>query len=166
MTFEILGITGSRPYKFPIGMQRTVQESLYARILGFKNQGGQVVIQGGAIGVDQWSAEITLELGLELKTYVPFPQQADRWGVRDKGKYREILKNSSEVKVFGENPSNRLYHIRNQAIVDDSDILLATYPKGLNSGGTIATVRYALQKKPVIHHKVTGIDIETSFTQP
>lgn len=159
--YRILGITGSRPHKLADGAVPYIYKELFTRMKNFKKQGGEVVITGGAHGVDLWASEAALKAGLELHTYVPFPQQADKWVAAEQEMYRDILE-KSQVRVFGDAPKNSLYFERNHAIVDDSDLMLAVYPAHATSGGAYSTMKYAQTKrKPIIHWRV----YEDGFTQ-
>lgn len=113
--------------------------------------------------MDTWAALAALEVGLELHSYVPFPQQANGWKEEDKKTYQYILDNSI-VRVFGENRDNKLYFVRNCAIVDDSDIMFAVSSPA-KDGGTQHAANYALgKKKPLTWDTVYPDHIEEEFT--
>ena len=154
MTYRILGITGSRPHKFPDGLLNAVREKVVERIAGFAAQGGEQLLQGGAQGVDTWAALAGLEHGLDIITYVPFPQQADSWGQQDKEVYQHILDSSKEVKVFGESAQNRYYFQRNSAIVANSDIMLAASVAGQKGGANHTAQLAQKQGKALIWLRV------------
>ena len=164
--FKTLGITGNRPQKLPSSMHEEVKEYLYQKVKSFKEQGGERLIQGGAIGVDQWAARAALDLGLEVYTYVPFPQQSDQWSKNEQAEYREICRKSTLVKTFGEKYEVAKFFERNNAIVNDSDIMLAMYTMGTTSGGTYSCAKYASTCKPLIRAEVTSTDIVESFERP
>lgn len=164
--YKTLGITGNRPQKLPVTMHEELKKYLYQKIKSFKEQGGELLIQGGAIGVDQWAATVAFDLGLEVYTYAPFPQQPDKWSAEDQAVYREICQKSSLVKVFGEKYEVAKFFERNNAIVDDSDIMLALYTMGTTSGGTYSCAKYASTRKPLIRAEVTEGNIKESFKNP
>lgn len=160
--YETLGITGNRPHKLPAKRIGEIKDRLRKAMYGFRKQGGKKVIQGAALGVDTWAALAALEAGLQLHSYVPFPQQADGWREEDQEVYRYILAHS-EVKIFGEERNNRLYFVRNCAIVDDSDIMLAVSSPA-KDGGTYQAANYALSKgKPLTWDMVYPDHIDEKF---
>lgn len=162
--YRILGISGTRPFRLSASQITLAQGRLIEGIRSFKAQGGEVVITGGALGVDTWAAFAALNEGLQLITYVPFPQQADDWTPAERRKYQEMLDASKEVRVFGETPDNRLYFARNHAIVDDSDITLAITTSRSGRSGSIATAQYALSRgKPLIWVTVAKSGLAESF---
>lgn len=163
--YKILGITGNRPHKLPGNRIGEIRDRISKAMFGFKKQGGEEVIQGGALGVDTWAALAALDAGLKLHTYVPFPQQAKGWRAEDVKTYEYILANS-QVKIFGESRNNRLYFVRNCAIVDDSDIMLAVSSPA-KDGGTVHAANYTLdKKKPLTWVTVFPDHLEEKFHKP
>lgn len=145
-----------------------VQEYLGSKMESFKLQGGEEVIQGGAIGVDQWSALAALEAGLSLRSYLPFPEQGERWP-RDAQERLEWIKGqSSEVKIFGDSFAMRHFFVRNQAIVDDCSILLAvrSFEEQVD-GGTIHARDYAMKTLVPVIEAIVYLDrIEEKYREP
>ena len=129
-----------------------IREYLHGKMESFKEQGGEEVIQGGAIGVDQWSAMAALEAGLHLRSYLPFPQQGERWPREAQEELEYIKAHSREVKMFGESFAMKHFFVRNQAIVHDCSILLAVRSHREDvDGGTIHARDYAVKQcVPVI----------------
>lgn len=54
-------------------------------------RGMRIGISGMALGADTWWATTTLHLGLDLWSFIPFPQQSHRWGQVD----REVWQNTA-----------------------------------------------------------------------
>lgn len=161
---ETLGVTGNRPHKLPPHSYKAIQERLWRLLSGFKKQGGQKIITGAATGIDTWAATAALSHDLSLLSYVPFPQQADNWGISDQEVYKKILGKSKEIITFGDVPKNNLFFVRNQAIVNNSDIMVAiTSP--VQSGGGWWTAQFALKRnKPLIWVIVNGSgELEEKF---
>lgn len=145
-----------------------IQEYLHGKMESFKEQGGEEVIQGGAIGVDQWSAMASLETGLHLRSYLPFPQQGERWPREAQEELEYIKEHSREVKVFGESFAMKHFFVRNQAIVDDCSILLAVRSHEETShGGAIYTRDYAAKNfVPLIEAVVFDDRIVENYRKP
>lgn len=166
MTYRVLGITGSRPQNITSMMHEPVRQALLERMIGFKEQGGELVLQGGCIGVDHWAAFAAHKIGIEVATYVPFPEQPDRWSDEQKDDYRKILDFSSEVKIFGDSYSTSWFFARNNAIVKDSDFMLACYPFDAGKGGSLAAAKYAWNRKPMTRLLVHPDRIVQKFHVP
>lgn len=149
--YKILGVTGNRPHKLPpnniVPLKKRINEICY----NFANAGGELLIQGAALGTDTWFAQAALDNNLPYHNYIPFPQQADDWNITDKNTYQHILNNSARNIIFGDKPNNKYYFERNAAIVDNSDIMVVVHGANVNNGGAIWTMNYALNNnKPVM----------------
>lgn len=104
--------------------RRTDRHSVEAAVAGLA--AGDIVISGGCRGIDRWAVETAAALGLETKEHRP-----DLEGVRNRG------------EAAGR------YHARNQAVVNDTDRIIA-FPSPDRSGGTEDTIRRAQRAgKPV-----------------
>ncbi len=104
-------------------------------------------ISGGAVGVDQWAAQVVLEFKsahkVELFIARPFPEQAIRWSQEDQKRYRIILKLADQVFDVSPGYVADAYHKRNEAMVNRSDSVVAVWDGSLS--GTAHTVHYALK---------------------
>lgn len=147
----ILGITGHRPDKLG-GYSESVFLQYVQRAkdeLIFYNP--TRVITGMALGWDQAVAQACIELDIPFDAYLPCSQQDKKWGAYSKQKYKALLAKAASIKVITPDPipmsiSSAMF-ARNQAIVKDSDRLLALFNG--EPGGTKNTVNYALGKIPV-----------------
>jgi hypothetical protein len=85
-----------------------------------------VVVTGGAIGPDRWAEQAARSRGLDVVVHAPdLGEVSTRW------------------------QANRRYYARNQAIVDDSDRIIA-FVAADRTGGTEDTIRRAKRAgKPV-----------------
>lgn len=110
------------------------------------------VISGMAIGWDTWLAEASLELNIAVSAYVPFKGQGSKWPEFAQKRYKGILEAASEVKYLSEKYTPQAFFIRDEAMIDDCDQVLALWNPEIQSGGTFHTVQYALQhNKPLIN---------------
>lgn len=108
------------------------------------------VICGGAIGMDTWLAEVTLDLGIPLHLYIPFEGQSKNWPYSSRKKYEEIMADAEAVKYISSTYSKEAFLKRDRAMVDDADAVLALLNPKADSGGTYYTVKYAEQKQKKI----------------
>jgi len=104
-------------------------------------------LSGMAEGTDVFCAEIVLALQennpvLKLHCVLPCKEQADRWSVSARERYRTILDQADSIVCVNRHYSQRCMLERNEFLVDHAEILLAVY-NGECRGGTAATVRYA-----------------------
>lgn len=103
----------------------------------------KAVITGGAIGMDTWLAEATLDLEIPLHLYIPFRGQGKNWPKESQKKYEDILNRATVVKYISETYSKYAFLQRDEAMVNDCDVVLALLNPEANSGGTYYTVNYA-----------------------
>jgi uncharacterized phage-like protein YoqJ len=95
------------------------------------------------MGVDQWGARIALDLGCEVRAYLPFPNMEVKWNYDTRKEFHYLLKASSSVKCYSDEFSNKAYWIRDKAMVDDADVCVSVW-NGATNGGTYITTQYAL----------------------
>jgi len=116
------------------------------------------LVQGGALGVDQWAAEMAIEAKIRLVSLVPFDTHGENWPAASRAHYRALLAQSAEVTVVTPGGySNIKYLIRNEAIVDRVDVMLAVWDGSM--GGTGNCVQYARRvRRPLfILNPMTGV---------
>ena len=126
-------------------------------------------ISGGAQGFDQlafWTVYTFSKKHPDIKdiVYIPFHGQDRRWvedGLFGQHEYRRMLRLADEVKCVKDMlPDGDRYNIpalmmkRNEAMVNDADIVIALYPFDTDwktmSGGTANCMRYAHRNhKPI-----------------
>jgi uncharacterized phage-like protein YoqJ len=107
------------------------------------------VISGMALGIDQWAAFICVKNGIPFTAAIPFEGQESAWPLKSRATYKALLnKAADKVIVSPGSYSAQKMQIRNEYMVNNSDILIAVY-NGDKVGGTANCVRYAesLNKK-------------------
>ena len=102
-------------------------------------------MSGFAEGVDQYFAEIVLELkkshpALELIAVIPYQKRLD--SLREKKRTYEMLEACADVVVIREEYQPSVYSHRNRYMVEHSDRVIAVYD-GREKGGTAGTIRFA-----------------------
>ena len=169
--------TGVRPNKL-CGYNKEAYADFVASLTDsledFYNKGVRTYISGGAQGFDQlaaWAVENLQKRHSDVKNviYVPFKGQERLWkenGIFGQAQYRGILKRANEVKYLADELTDTkeivsAMHVRNHAMVDKADAVIALFPYkeiGDTKGGTVATMKYALSKDKSIYR----VDYEVS----
>ena len=120
-----------------------IQKAIYKEINWF--------ISGGALGVDQWAAEIIIGIKnqgkpVNLCIAKPFPSQANKWKEEAKTAYDKILQGSDEIIEVSEGGfAAWKMHKRNRWMVDHSKYVIAVWDQA-KKGGTWNCLEYALKK--------------------
>lgn len=130
-------------------MALKIKEKLKEEILKLINLGFNRFISGGALGVDQWAAEIVIELKIvyDIKLIIakPFPSQDSIWPLSSREHFKNICNQADEVINVSPDPyKNWKMQKRNQYMIDNSKIMIAVW-NGL-SGGTANAVNYGKKK--------------------
>ena len=104
---------------------------------------------GMARGVDIWAAEIVLNLrkknkDLHLICASPYEKFEARWSQDWQKRYRKIIKKADYVKYVSPEYSLACFQIRNEYMVNHSNLLIAVYNGEV--GGTRNTLNYAKKK--------------------
>lgn len=138
----IVAFTGHRPDKLGgYGQVNPVRDKILPLIeYQLKTIRPELAISGMALGVDQWSAELCIKLGIPFTAAVPFVGQENVWP--EKQHYRYLLSKAKDIHIVsaGGYASWKL-QTRNEWMVDNSDILIAVWDG--SSGGTGNCVDYA-----------------------
>ena len=99
-----------------------------------------IVVSGGCKqGADKYAKKYALELGLQYEEYPPFHEVHNLYCTLPEACYRKPY----NVKYF---------FVRNKQIAENSDMVVAFIPDGIESNGTMSTINYAkkFDKKFVI----------------
>ena len=155
--YPVVAITGHRPGSLNTDQQKYMKEGLKFIADGLVDYyGAEKFLTGLALGADTIWAELALKYGVEYDAYIPFEGQEDRWSKTDKKKYQDLRSGAVIEKVFGQQFSNRLYHARNDALIRDSDLLVAVWRPSVQKGGTFSTVQKSLKR----NHPTLLLDID------
>ena len=146
----ILAITGHRPHKLggyiiPNPVANAVMLKLVDSLEVLKPE---VVLSGMALGVDQWTAQICVEMQIPFDAVIAFDGYEGKWPQQSQKWYRHLLTKARQVHMLHPGPySPSLLHQRNYWLVDHCDALLAVWD-GKPGSGTAACVQYAQFKNP------------------
>lgn len=145
----ILAITGHRPHK--LGGYYTPNPCSDAVMLklhdSLKTLQPEVVLTGMALGVDQWTAQLCVEMQIPFDAVIAFEGYEAKWPDKAQKRYRNMLTLARKVEMLSPGPYRpSLLHHRNHWLVDHSDALLAVWD-GRPGSGTAACVDYAVSKK-------------------
>jgi uncharacterized phage-like protein YoqJ len=111
-------------------------------------------ISGGALGVDQWAAQIVLNLKdkhpqIKLIIARPFPSQSSPWIPSAKIYFNELCSKADEVIDVSQDPyTGWKMQIRNEFMVNNSALVIAVWNG--TAGGTANAVNYAKSKNKTI----------------
>lgn len=154
----IVAFTGHRPnkiggYKIPNPIYDHIASEIKKAL---KEINPERAISGMALGVDQWAAEICVELGIPFIVAIPFVGQESIWPQDSQDKYRRLLDKAEETKIICEGGyAAKKMQIRNKWMIDNCDVLIAVW-NGTN-GGTGNAVKYAQE----INRKIYRINPKT-----
>jgi uncharacterized phage-like protein YoqJ len=109
-------------------------------------------VVGGALGTDSWAATYALTRNIPYTLVTPFDLDVmTRFWTDAAKKSLRTQRNAAEAHIVI-NPGAydvRAYQTRNEAMVDQADVVFAVY-NGKRGGGTYNCIRYALKAgKPV-----------------
>lgn len=140
--------TGHRPDKMQLG-EKEVKPLLEKAVDKAIEDGFVTFITGMAEGTDIWAAEIVLDRkkknkNLHLVCAIPHPNFEKRRNKEEILRFNEIIKNADLVKVINNHYFNGCYQLRNEWMVDRSNLVIAVFNG--QSSGTKNTVFYAKQK--------------------
>lgn len=101
---------------------------------------------GGALGFDTIAARAVLArknsgANIRLHLLLPFPGQEKSWSMANRSAYKAIFDQADSAEFFCDKYVPGVYHLRDRAIVERSDLIVAYLNK--ESGGTAYTVSLA-----------------------
>ena len=145
--------TGHRPSKMPWGYDEAdsqcaaLKEVLQERIEAFVEGGVTDFFSGMAEGMDQYCAQIVLDLrrrnpALKLHCVLPCRGQENKWSDSARARYHVILRQADSVEYISRDYYDGCMLDRNRRLVESAGVLLAIY-NGARRSGTGATVHYA-----------------------
>lgn len=138
----IVAATGHRPDKLG-GYSKQV----YNRLIDLAKSeisiiGASRVLCGMALGFDMAVADAAIELNIPFVAYIPFIGQEKRWPKSSQDHYNTLLSLAeSKVIVCDGGYSPEKMNLRNEAMVNNCDVLLALWNG--SSSGTGNCIKYA-----------------------
>ena len=142
-------ITGQRPesldkdYTYSSDLWKFIYKEIEEK---FHTIRPKKIYTGMALGVDTVAAEIAISMEIPFVACIPFIGQEDSWPAIHQARYLKLLeKAQSRVVIGNRSELPWVYQKRNEYMVDNSDIVLATW-NGFK-GGTRNCIEYALRKK-------------------
>ena len=153
--------TGHRSAKLPWGYNEydkralELKQRLYDTIEAVYSAGFTHFICGMADGSDLYFCEAVIQLRTQhpeitLEAAVPFEGQADKWPRAQRERYQRLICECDSVKLIQKDYSPGCMMKRNRYMVDHAQLIIACYDG--KSGGTLNTLRYALEKDVRILH--------------
>lgn len=143
----IVAGTGHRPEKIRIGSVDAYHPRVHARLVDLaravlRRKAPTRVISGLAQGWDTALALAAVDLEIPFEAYVPFRGQESRWPVPARQRYATLLRRADRVVIVcpgGYSAENM--QLRNERMVDDSDVVIALWNG--SGGGTRNCIVYA-----------------------
>lgn len=153
MRFPRVMVTGHRPQFLNPDQQRWSELELERIAVKLRDQHGmEVGISGMALGADTWWGYATLFAWRELWAFIPFPQQPDKWSRQQQAAWAELRGRAThEVMIAGEYSVGAL-HARNDAMLQNCDLVVAVWDPSKTTGGTASAVDKATGLRlPILH---------------
>ncbi|SFP98046.1 DUF1273 domain-containing protein [Salibacterium halotolerans] len=136
---KVLAVSGYKPRELGIFNPEAeeigyIKKTVKARISGFLEQGLEWVVVSGQPGVEQWAAEVVMELkqegcSLRLAVLPPFLHQDSIWPDHAKERYQKIIAEADYSEAVSkkeyENPGQ--LRAKNDFIIMKTDALLVLY---------------------------------------
>jgi uncharacterized phage-like protein YoqJ len=128
-------------------------------------------ISGAAQGIDQWAADIVLRKkeqnkNVKLLMAIPYYDFGDNWPLSAQQHLEEINNKADQIHYVhkGKFTSNYLLQVRNEWMVDRSQLVLAVWNGSL--GGTRNCVKYAekLERKIIRFNPLTKETIKIKYS--
>lgn len=159
---KIACFTGHRPNKLNSYKKEDNKELLKELkrtiIDHIENKEVSTFINGMALGIDMWSAEIVLELKkqyqhIKLICAIPCKRQYAKWNKESYIQWLSIKNKADKVHYVSKEPYTAwCMQKRNEWMVDNSDYVIAVWDG--SNGGTGNCIKYARKK----HKAITIID--------
>ena len=143
----IVAFTGHRPnklggYKTPNPTYNWVTFRLDEELRLLKPD---YAISGMALGVDQWAAQVCVDLKIPFLAAVPFAGQESMWPLQSQRHYHNLLKKAFQTVVVSQGGYAAVkMQKRNEYMVDQCGVLIAVWDG--SPGGTGNCVKYAQKR--------------------
>ena len=153
--------TGHRSAKLPWGYDEDdprcldLKQRIYDTAEAVYSAGFKDFICGMAEGCDLYFCEAVMALREEhpeitVEAAIPFSGQADRWPPAQKRRYERLVSECDRQTLLQPDYTPGCMMNRNRYMVDHADLIIACYDG--QRGGTLNTLRYALEKDVRILH--------------
>lgn len=153
MKLKSVCFTGHRNVKVTVELKK----SLIKQLVNLIGDGAEVFYAGGAIGWDMICERAVIKLreqypNIKLHLVLPCPaeEQTAKWSECDKKEFKKLLSAVDMVEVCSENYYDGCMKVRNQRLVDLSDVCVCYYNASNKRSGTGQTVRMAERKNILI----------------
>lgn len=130
-----------------------LKKNLFEQLVKLIDEGADVFYAGGAIGWDMLCERVIIELRKKyphIKLHLILPcsaeEQTAKWNESDKMEFMELLSAADMVEVCSGNYYDGCMKVRNQRLVDLSDVCVCYYNESNKRSGTGQTVRMAERK--------------------
>lgn len=153
----IVSFTGHRPDKLPnkqIGYKpNPIKDYISVELENIlKELKPDRCISGMALGFDQMAALVCIKLDIPFEAAIPFLGQEKRWPFESQNEYNSILDKAVKKTIVCEGGySAQKMQIRNEYMVDNSDIVVCCFIPETTSGGTYNCVQYAKKLKKQLY---------------
>ena len=153
-------VTGHRD--MPSEEISSIKKALRQEIKKAVKDGFTVFLSGFADGVDQYFAEIVLEIQKEngdLKLIAVLPYRGRVKGLNRREQTSALLNACTEMVVIQEKYQPNVYLQRNRYLVEHSDRVIAVYD-GRGKGGTVKTIRFAHRLQKELREIPVGLNLD------
>jgi len=167
--------TGHRPSSLEGGYDKESPPNqkiiafLVRAVQRLKGEGFRTFIAGGALGIDQWAADVVLgDPELELVIALPFKGYGGNWPAESQAVLTEQLRRAKKIHVVCEGDYAPWKNTeRNRWMVLNSEAVVAVF-RGGNKGGTAHCFGYALKngRRILRYNPDTSEETETSTLEP
>ena len=157
----VCSFTGHRSAKLPWGYNEEdprcldLKQRIFDAVEAVYSAGFKEFICGMAEGCDLYFCEAVMALREEhpeitVEAAIPFSGQADKWPPAQKRRYDRLVSECDKQTLLQTEYTPDCMMKRNRYMVDHADLIIACYDG--QSGGTLNTLRYALEKDVRILH--------------
>lgn len=161
MTQNTCTFTGHRASKLPWGYDESdprcldLKQRIYDTAEAVYSAGFTNFICGMAEGCDLYFCEAVMLIREEhpevtVEAAIPFAGQTERWPRAQRERYDRLLSECDKVTVLQEEYTPGCMMKRNRYMVDHAQLVIACYDG--QTGGTLNTLRYALENERQILH--------------
>lgn len=156
---EIVAVTGHRPDKLggwrPCPEHDLVKTGLLASLTDLQPS---ILLSGMALGTDQWTVEIAINLGIPFVPFLPYATFGENWPPRAQLHLQWLLSQASQKPVIVCEGGYEKWKLdaRNRWMVDNCQRIIAVYA-GL-PGGTRNCLEYAMSVGKPIEYVSFGIN--------